>query len=104
MKIMTSSAVALILSAGLAGCAHAAQTQIDLSSLTNSNMQTYTNGTNYPLAGSTVNITGASGPVSFTLSSEGGDADTTGAILATLPSDSLSSQSTRQAIRSFICW
>ena len=74
--------------AGLAGCAHAAQTQIDLSSLTNSNMQTYTNGTNYPLAGSTVNITGASGPVSFTLSSEGGDADTTGAILATLPSDS----------------
>ena len=87
MKVIASSAIALILSAGLAGSAHAAQTQIDLSSLTNSNMQTYTNGTNYPLAGSTVNITGASGPVSFTLSSEGGDEDTTGAILATLPTD-----------------
>jgi len=88
MKVIASSAIALILSAGLAGAAHAAQLQIDLSSLTNSNMRTYTNGTNYPLAGSTVNITGANGPVSFTLSSEGGDPDTTGAILATLPTDS----------------
>jgi hypothetical protein len=84
MKIVTSSAVALILSAGLAGAAHAAQLQIDLSSLTNENIQTYTNGTNYPLAGSTVNINAAS----FTLSSEGGTADTTGVIQANSSTDS----------------
>ena len=88
MKVTASSTIALILSVGLAGAAHAAQTQIDLSSLTNSNMQTYTNGSNYPLAGATVSISGASGPVSFTLSSEGDDPSTTGSILATSPSDS----------------
>ncbi|HEY6520765.1 MAG TPA: PEP-CTERM sorting domain-containing protein [Roseiarcus sp.] len=83
MKVMTSSALALTLSAGLASAAHAAQTQIDLSSLTNENIQTYTNGTNYPLAGSTVNINAAS----FTLSSMGGP-DTTGVIQANSPTDS----------------
>jgi PEP-CTERM motif len=83
MKVMTSSAVALILSAGLAGAANATETQIDLSSLTNENIQTYTNGTNYPLAGSTVDINSAS----FTLSSIGG-ADTTGVIQANSSTDS----------------
>jgi PEP-CTERM motif len=83
MKVMTSSAVALILSAGLAGAANATETQIDLSSLTNENIQTYTNGTNYPLAGSTVDINGAS----FTLSSIGGP-DTTGVIQANSSTDS----------------
>jgi hypothetical protein len=83
MKVMAST-IALTLCAGLAGAAHAAQTQIDLSSLTNENIRTYTNGTNYPLAGSTVNINAAS----FTLSSMGGDAGATGAIQANSPSDS----------------
>jgi len=78
MKIVTSSASALVFCAGLVGAAHAAQTQIDLSSLTNEDIQTYTNGTNYPLAGSTVNITGANGVVSVTLSSFEGAANTTG--------------------------
>ena len=40
----------------MAGAAHAAQSEIDLSSLTNANLQTYTDGTNYPTAGSTVSI------------------------------------------------
>jgi PEP-CTERM motif len=87
MKIVTSSAAALVFCAGLAGAAHAAQTQIDLSSLTNEDIQTYTNGTNYPLAGSTVNITGADGVVSFTLSSFEGAANTTGVIQANSTSD-----------------
>jgi hypothetical protein len=43
MKIVTSSASALVFCAGLAGAAHAAQTQIDLSSLTNEDIQTCTN-------------------------------------------------------------
>jgi hypothetical protein len=84
MKIATSSAVALILSAGLAGAAQAAQSEIDLSSLTNANIQTYSDGTNYPTAGSTVSI----GAASFSVSSYLGGADTTGAIQITSPTDS----------------
>jgi hypothetical protein len=84
MKVMASSAIGLVFCAGLGGAAHAAQLQIDLSSLTNENIQTYTNGTNYPLAGSTVNVNAAS----FTLSSEGGSADTTGVIQANSSTDS----------------
>lgn len=84
MKSMTSSAVALILSAGLAGAAHAAQFEVDLSSVTNANIQTYTDGTNYPIAGNTVTI----GGVSFAVSSDGGVAGTTGAIQTSSPSDS----------------
>ena len=84
MKVMTSSAFALILSAGLAGAAHAAQSEIDLSSLTNANLQTYTDGTAYPTAGSTVTI----GAASFLVSSDAGAAGTTGAIQVSSPSDS----------------
>src|ERR1700722_17348148 len=84
MKIATSSAVALSLSAGLAGAAQAAQSEIDLSSLTNANIQTYSDGTNYPTAGSTVSI----GAASFSVSSYLGGADTTGAIQITSPTDS----------------
>jgi hypothetical protein len=68
MKITTSSAVALILSAGLTGAADAAQSEINLSSLTNANLQTYTNGTAYPTAGSTVTI----GAASFLVPSDAG--------------------------------
>ena len=84
MKIVKSSAVALILSAGLAGAAYAAQSEIDLSSLTNANLQTYTDGTAYPTAGSTVTI----GAASFLVSSDAGLAGTTGAIQVSSPSDS----------------
>jgi hypothetical protein len=84
MKVVTSSAVALILSAGLVGAAHAAQSEIDLSSLTNANLQTYTDGTAYPTAGSTVTI----GAASFLVSSDAGVAGTTGAIQVSSPSDS----------------
>jgi hypothetical protein len=58
MKIMTSSAAALILSAGLASAAHAAQSQVDISGLVNGNIQTYTNGNNYPLGPSSLNVNG----------------------------------------------
>jgi hypothetical protein len=84
MKAVTSSSVALILSAGLAGAAQAAQFEVDLSSFTNANLQTYTDGTNYPTAGSTVTI----GGVSFLVSSDAGAAGTTGAIQVSSPSDS----------------
>jgi PEP-CTERM motif len=84
MRIMTSSAFALILSTGLVGAAHAAQSEIDLSSLTNANLQTYTDGTAYPTAGSTVTI----GAASFLVSSDAGAAGTTGAIQVSSPSDS----------------
>jgi hypothetical protein len=49
----------------LAGAAQAAQSEIDLSSLTNANIQTYSDGTNYPIAGSTFSI----GAASFSVSS-----------------------------------
>jgi hypothetical protein len=84
MKIVTSSAAALILSAGWAGAALAAQSEIDLSSLTNANLQTYTDGTAYPTVGSTVTI----GAASFLVSSDAGAAGTTGAIQVSSPSDS----------------
>jgi hypothetical protein len=84
MKVMTSSALALTLSAGLASAAHAAQFEVDLSSLTNANLQTYTDGTNYPTAGNTVSI----GGISFLVSSDAGTAGTTGAIQVGSPSDS----------------
>jgi hypothetical protein len=58
MKIVTSSAVALLLAAGLAGAAHAAQSQVDISGQVNANIQTYTNGTNYPLGPSSLSIKG----------------------------------------------
>jgi hypothetical protein len=74
----------VILSAGLAGAAHAAQFEVDLSSLTNANIQTYTNGTNYPTAGSTVTV----GAASFLVSSVGGGEGTTGVIQVSSPSDS----------------
>jgi hypothetical protein len=84
MKVVRSSAVASILFAGLAGAAQAAQFEVDLSSFTNANLQTYTEGTNYPTAGSTVSI----GGVSFLVSSDAGAAGTTGAIQVSSPSDS----------------
>lgn len=84
MRLVTSGAAALILSAGFASAAHASQFEVDLSSLTNANLQTYTNGTNYPTAGSTVSI----GGVSFLVSSFNGGADTTGAIQVSSPNDS----------------
>ncbi len=54
----------------------AAAGSVDISGLTNANLQTYTNGTNYPLAGSTVTI----GGVDFQLATFGGDPATTGVI------------------------
>ena len=58
MKFVTSSAIALILAAGLAGAAHAAQSQVDISGQVNANIQTYTNGNNYPAGPSSLSING----------------------------------------------
>jgi len=54
----------------------AAAASVDISGLTNSNLQTYTDGNNYPLAGSTVTI----GGVNFLLTSYLGNPNTTGVI------------------------
>ena len=47
---------------------------VDISSLTNSNIQVYTDGTNYPLGGSTVTVNG----VNFLLTTDQGVSGTTG--------------------------
>ena len=83
-KFATIAVVALCATGFTAGAAYASQTQIDLSSYTNENIQTYTDGTNYPFAGSTVAI----GGVDFTLSSYQGGADTTGVVQANTSTDS----------------
>lgn len=69
---------ALLLAPGflLASSAFGVLTNYDLTPYANDNLQTYTNGFMYPLAGSTVTV----GGVPFTLSSLGGDPTTTGVV------------------------
>ncbi len=77
MKIATSSAVALFLSAGLAGAAHAAQSQVDISGQVNANIQTYTNGNNYPQGPTSLTVNG----IDFAIASfPGGGVGGTGVI------------------------
>jgi hypothetical protein len=59
------AAIAATMAIGMASAAHAAGTPLSIQSAVNSNLYTYTGGTSYPAAGSTVTI----GGVDFSLAS-----------------------------------
>jgi len=69
-KLTLAAAVAALIASP------AAAANVDISGLTNSDLQTYTNGTSYPVGGNTVTING----VNFLLTTLGGNAGTTGVI------------------------
>ena len=74
----------MILSAGLAGAAHAAQSEVDLSTQVNANIQGYTNGGNYPQGPTTQGVNGIDFAISpFPSGSVGG----TGVIQLQNPTD-----------------
>jgi hypothetical protein len=84
MKIATSGAVGLILSTGSFGPAHAAQSQVDISGQVNANIQTYSNGTNYPQGPTSLSVHG----IDFSISSfPGGGTGGTGVVQTMNPTD-----------------